>query len=133
MRKNKREKMIVELSQTELDELIYLKNRRTNDQLFGGLLPYLNRLFDENQMLLEELQVIKTYLQINEEVKEKQPPIKENNNKEDINKFAYLLKENMSPDMANHIKFNLTEHMKTKPMIGLNNLVPKLKLKEESE
>lgn len=58
---------IVTLSVSELEELVYKASysaaRKVEDQLFGGLLGFINRLYDENEMVLESLDYLKTVVQ----------------------------------------------------------------------
>jgi hypothetical protein len=63
MRKTDREYKVAEMSFYELDRLLYKKSKEANDHLFGGILPFINRLMDENEMILKELEYIKCYLQ----------------------------------------------------------------------
>ncbi|KHF40721.1 hypothetical protein [Halalkalibacter okhensis] len=63
MRRRKSEKMLVEMDYYDLDKLIYKKTREANEQLFGGILPFINRLFDENERILKEMDYLKAYIQ----------------------------------------------------------------------
>lgn len=60
----------------DLEDLVYTASmksaRRAEEMLFGGLMPFFNRLFDENEMILEELQYIKTLLQQEQPVQQKE-------------------------------------------------------------
>ncbi|MCK0470869.1 hypothetical protein [Halalkalibacter sp. APA_J-10(15)] len=78
MRKSDREYRVSEMNYAELDDLIFKKSRNANDQLFGGLLSMFNRLYDENELIIKELDYIKAYLQNQEK------PIVEPNSKEEI-------------------------------------------------
>lgn len=75
---------IVTLSVRDLDDLIYQASyraaRRTEQELFSGLIPIFNRLFDENEMVLEKLDYLKTGNYIIHS-KEKNEEVEQTNNK----------------------------------------------------
>ncbi len=63
MRKSDREYKVSAMSFYELDRLLYKKVNEANNNLFGGIFPFISRLMDENEKILEELDYIKAYIQ----------------------------------------------------------------------
>jgi hypothetical protein len=55
--------LIVTLTVEDLEELIYRTTRKVEEELFGGLLPYFQRILDENTLILETLDYLKTVAQ----------------------------------------------------------------------
>jgi hypothetical protein len=65
---------VVTLKVYELEELVYKASfeaaRKTEQQLFGGLMSFFNRLFDDNERIIETLDYLKLSLQ---ETQKKKP------------------------------------------------------------
>lgn len=74
-------KKVSEMSEKELMDLIdymtFKTSRRANEQLFKGLIKFVNQLMDDNRMILEELEQIKRTLHTREEDKQKVVEIEE--------------------------------------------------------
>ncbi|WP_100408458.1 hypothetical protein [Bacillus solitudinis] len=66
MRKTDREYKVTEMNFAELDRILYKKAKEANDHLFGGVLPFISRLMDENEIILKELDYLKAYIQSTE-------------------------------------------------------------------
>lgn len=128
---------LVIISERDLDNLIFKASRSANDQLFKGLLPFLNRLFDENEIIFEEMKYLKSFLQQgftnkadkpNEIVEvKKESPVKVNN--PDVNpKLAEFIK-NMSDEDKELMAQRMKEAIQSNSIV--NNVhpvkLPKLK------
>jgi hypothetical protein len=72
----KNNELLVTMTQGQLEDLIYYTtvraSKRALDKHFRGLLPFLDRINDDNEKLLEELDFIKLSLQNG--TKTKKPP-----------------------------------------------------------
>lgn len=133
MRKNYRfnENNIVTLSVADLEELIYKTTRKVEQELFGGLLAYFNRLFDENTMIIETLDYLKVVAQqpvekkkrtTKKKVEEKDSEIKP---VVDINTSLSKQLEKMSEEERNDLAKSIKSSIQLgqlKPVADLNNV-----------
>lgn len=58
-------KKISEMNIQELDNLIFYKVRKANDQQFKGIASFLYQLLEENRDIINELDHIKAYIRSN--------------------------------------------------------------------
>lgn len=116
-------KMANEMTKEELldliDYIVYQKSRRANDQLFKGLIKFINQLIEDNRLILEELDQIKRMLHTREEnevVKQKTDETEEDENSSFSKMQSKLKPEDLEKisKVAKNLKLN-TELPTLKP------------------
>ncbi len=85
----------------KLEKEMFRACRGANEQLFKGLITFINSLHDENQMILEEIQFIKENLpkKRTKATKKKDDEIVSNKIKEGIDKMSTETKEKLKKDI----------------------------------
>jgi hypothetical protein len=106
------------LTEKQIDDLIYFSSlratKRACDNLFGGLIPYLNRLNEDNGKILEELDFIKLSLQNNKRTTKKSKKV---NPEETVNEFTDEQKEAFQKVMKEAIEMNRFVNLATGAVI----------------
>ncbi|WP_273129973.1 hypothetical protein [Bacillus weihaiensis] len=105
-------KQVITFDNKELDqfeERAYKAARKANQELFGGLLSFFNRLFDENELIIKELDYIKSVIQLQEDKPKNNGGVVKNVDEK-------VVGEDKSPSfgsLVNQNLFNLSDEEKT--------------------
>jgi hypothetical protein len=126
---SKRKEKTVILSEGEFEDLLYFSSyrasRRSNDELFKGLMPIVNRLLDRIDGIEEQLEYIKRSMKLEEPVesKEKELPITEKRSWQSLSDKVF---GNITEEQKANISKALKEQISTNNLIHNQIPLPKL-------
>jgi hypothetical protein len=132
-----KEQELVFMTKQELDDLLYnvsyRASRRANNEQFGGILPFFNRLFDENEKIIEELDYLKVCLQQGVDKPKENKEVEEGNKEVDkvltspMNSKLTSIFENLSDEQRQQMADKLKEAMQQGQLINQPSVtIPKL-------
>ncbi|GEL75780.1 hypothetical protein [Tenuibacillus multivorans] len=57
-----KQRVITDQDLQDIDDIVFYKTKKTNDILFGGILPYFNQINDDHERMMQDLEDIKVLL-----------------------------------------------------------------------